>query len=432
MLSESDRMGHQSAMTREVADPIQDLFGVPAMELFASKELVVQHGALERFPAFMRTGLMDNVERLCRGYAGALQVSNGTATDGVQIDVAGAHASALLRLGLTVYFTQLEGALPESTAWLRGLEGALGLPQCAGLSAFANAAGSGLSVHHDRFDQLFFQIKGEKKFHYAPNRFLENPDVQFSPCSAAPPDWAQAYRHGFPLTGDELLAEGLTTAVLKPGSAFFMPAGTWHTTAGQNEEALSIVVAVRAPSRLAIVLNLLRHYAGQSPEWRARSYGGWAAPGPAMTQERQKLGALLADLAERVRALPAGDAYGAWLSEGFTTGTQGHYPMAARFDRYIRLPNSSVHYQPAGASDLTTCIVRSGRTDRPQAETVLAISPEVRPVVDWVLQTRAAFSVNDACRAFEDCDREDLETLFAWLSHAALIRPLPVPEWDGR
>lgn len=431
MLRRPNSVHHQSGMTGHVADPIQELFGVPAMELFASNELVVQHGALERFPAFMRTGLMESVERLCRGYAGPLQVSNGTETDGVQIEVAGAHASALLRLGLTVYFTQLEGPLPESAPWLRGLESALGLPQCAGIAAFANARGSGLSVHHDRFDQLFFQIKGEKKFRYAPNRFVENPDVQFSPCSAAPPDWAQAYRHGFPLTADELVAPGLTTVTLKPGSAFFMPAGTWHTTAGQDHESLSIIVAVRAPSRLAIVLNLLRHYAGQSPEWRARSYGGWGAPGPATTLERQKLGALMADLAERLPALPADEAYGAWISEGFTTGTQRHYPLDARFDRYIRLPNSSVRYEPAGQPDLTTCIVRSGPTDRPQAETLLAISDDVRPVVDWVLQTHAAFSVDDACQAFADCQREDLETLFAWLSHAALIRPLPVPEWKG-
>jgi hypothetical protein len=399
------------------------------MELFASKELVVQNGTLDRFPAFMRTGLMESVASICRGYAGPLQVSNGSATDGVQIDVAGAHAAALLRLGMTVYFTDLDRALPDSRPWLRDLEEALGIPECAGLSAFANAAGSGLSLHHDRFDQLFFQIGGEKTFRYAPNGFVEHPDVQFSPCAAAPPDWAQTYRHGFPLTTEEVLARGLTTATLKPGSAFFMPAGTWHTTAGQDNESLSIIVVVRAPSRLAIVLNLLRHYAAQSPEWRARSYGGWAAPGPAMNVERQKLAALMADLAERLPGLPAGDAYGAWWSERFTTGTQGQYPLGARFDRYVRLPNSSVRYEGTGPSGLATCIVRSGPTDRPQAETVLAISDEVRPVVDWVLQTHAAFSIQDACKAFDDCTRSDLEALFAWLSHAALIRPLPAPEW---
>jgi len=402
------------------------------MELFAGKEFVVQHGPLDRLPAFMHSGLMESTERLCRGYVGALQVSNGSAIDGVQIPVVGAHPSALLRLGLTVYFTDLDRALPESNAWLRDMETALGLPECASLSAFANAPGSGLTLHHDRFDQLLFQVQGEKEFRYAPNGFVENPDVQFSPGSAAPADWAQTYRHGFPLTCEEVMARGLATATLKPGSAFFMPAGTWHTTAGQERESLSIVVVVRAPSRLAIVLNLLRHYMGQSPEWRARSYGGWAAAGLATNVEQRKLGALIAGLAERLPTLPPGDAYGAWWSEAFTNGTQGQYPLGARFDRYVRLPNSSVLYKDAATSDLANCIVRSGPTDRPQAETVLAISDDVRPVIDWVLQTHAAFSVDDACSAFDHCARGDLETLFAWLSHAALIRPLPAPEWDRR
>ena len=192
-----------------------------------------------------------------------------------------------------------------------------------------------------------------------------------------------------------------------------------------------MVVAVRAPSRLAIVLNLLRHYAGQSPEWRARSYGGWAAAGPATDFERRKLGELMADLAERLPTLSPRDAYGAWWSEGFTLGTQGQYPMddsfrslhaSAQFIRSLR----SRRERPAS----TNCIVRSGPTDRPQAETVLGDQRRRPPVVDWVLQTHAAFSVEDACQAFGGCSRDDLEKFFAWLSHAALIRPLPAPEWD--
>ena len=414
-----------------MSDPIEDLFGVPAMELFASKELVIQHGPLDRFPAFMRTGFMESVERVCRGYTGPLQVSNGTARDGVQIEVAGAHASALLRLGLTVYFTAMDRALPDSGPWLRDLEAALGVPECAGLSAFANAPGSGLTLHHDRFDQLFFQIRGEKTFRYAPNGYVDNPDVQFSPCSAASRDWAQTYRHGFPSTTDELLARGLTTASLKPGSAFFMPAGTWHTTADQEGESLSMIVVVRAPSRLSLLMNLLRHYAAQSPEWRARSYGGWAPQGSAMHAEREKLTALMADLAERLPGLPARDAYGAWLSDAFTTGIQTHYPLNARFERYVRLANSSIRYDVSGESGLTTCVVLSGATDRPQVETAFGVTDEVLPVIDWVVQTRAAFSVDEACNVFDDYLRSDLETLFAWLSHAALIRPLPAPEWNS-
>jgi|SRR5450432_2774333 len=99
------------------------------------------------------------------------------------------------------------------------------------------------------------------------------------------------------------------------------------------------------------------------------------------------------------------DADGTHAGAGDRAGVSGPRaaPLDARFDRYVRLPNSSIRYEDGATSGLATCIVRSGPTDRLQAETVLAISDEVRPVVEWVLQTRAAFSVDDACRAFDDC-----------------------------
>jgi len=413
-----------------MTDPIQELFGVPAMKLFAGKELVVHHGVLERLPAFMRTGPLESIDRLCRHYDGALQVANGTASYGIQVPVAGAHASALLQLGLTVYFTELGRFLPAPRSWLKGLDSSLGLPDCAFLVAFANSAGSGLSLHHDRFDQLLIQIQGEKQFRYAPNGFVENPDVQFSPFAASPAEWGQVYRRGFPATADELAKKELRTATLRPGSALFMPAGTWHTTAGQDGESLSVVVVVPAPSRLSLVLNLLRYYAGQSPAWRARSYAGWAGADDATAREHRALGDLMVDLGERLRSLPASDAYGAWLSDAFTAGNHRATTRELQYERYIRLPNSSVRFEPDEAPERQRCLVRSGPTDRPQAETAVALNTVARPIVEWVLSTNAAFTVAEVGDLFEDFPREDLEDLLSWMAYAGLIRPIPVPEWD--
>src|SRR3569623_2739139 len=133
-----------------------------------------------------------------------------------------------------------------------------------------------------------------------------------------------------------------------------MPAGTWHTTAGQPGESLSVVVVIRAPSRRALWLNLLRHYAGQSPAWRARSYAGWTS-GAAAEREHQALATLMSDLGERLRTLPAGDAYKAWLSEGFTTGTQGQYPLDVRLARYKRQPNTSHSNHAGDAPEIQPC-----------------------------------------------------------------------------
>jgi hypothetical protein len=77
------------------------------------------------------------------------------------------------------------------------------------------------------------------------------------------------------------------------------------------------------------------------------------------------------------------------------------------------------------------CSVLSGPTHRPQAQTVLAFNAEARPVLDWLLTTRAAFTVVEVCERFQGFTREDVLGLLGWLAHAALIRPVPAPEWEA-
>jgi hypothetical protein len=401
-----------------------------ATELFAKKELTLVHGTLECFPAFMREGPMQSIDALARHYQGPLEVSQGKPENGIQIPVRDAHASALLRLGLTVFFLDMKRALPASERWLGALEASLGLPECATLSAFANAPGSGLSVHHDRFDQLFFQIRGEKSFRYAPNDFVEQPDVQFSPFAAALPEWGQTYRHGYPLSTEELLAKDFRNVTLKPGTAFFMPAGTWHTTSEQTQAALSLVVAVRAPSRVEVLMNFLRYYAGQSPAWRARPYGGWGSDEARRASESETFSELLRELGERLPSLEPSAAFGAFSAHAFSVGMQAEYPRSFRFERYVRLPNSSAEIEDDATPGKLRCTILSGPTNRPQAKTVLGFNVQARPVIEWVLAGRKAFHVDEAAERFSDFTRDDLLDLFGWLSHAALLRPIPAPEWD--
>jgi hypothetical protein len=412
------------------SDPLLGVFGQGSLELFRGGRFVVTHGALERFPAFMRSGPMASIDALCRHYVGPLEVANGTAEDGVQVPVSEAHAAALLKLGLTVYFTELRRSLPDSRPWLRALEASLGLPECTTVAAFSNAPGSGLGLHHDRFDQLFFQLVGKKQFRHAPNGFVTNPDVQYSPFAAALPEFGQTYRHGFLARSQAMVREQLQSVTLEPGSAFFMPAGTWHTTADQEEPSLSLVVVVRAPSRLDLLLNYLRYYASQAPEWRARAYGGFATDDAVAAPERTELTSLTRALGERLARLEVGGAFGAWSAHGYTVGSIGEYPRHLQFERYIRLPSSKVRIEPDDMSGKLSCIVESGPTSRPLARTPLAFNAPARPLVDWILATERAFTLDEAAERFPEFTRDDIADLLGWLSVAALIRPLPAPEWD--
>jgi hypothetical protein len=59
----------------------------------------------------------------------------------------------------------------------------------------------------------------------------------------------------------------------------------------------------------------------------------------------------------------------------------------------------------------------------------MAFNAEVRPVIEWVLVERKAFTVTEAATRFPAFSHADLLELFGWLSHAALVRPIFVPEW---
>jgi 50S ribosomal protein L16 3-hydroxylase len=411
-------------------DPIQELFGMSALELFAGRQFAVSHGPLTRLPPFMREGLLGSIESLCRGYTGQLDVAGGSTGEGLQVAVADVNPWALLKLGLTVYFKDLRRVLPAAPNFLQHLELALGVPASAGLSAFVNAPGSGLALHHDRFDQLLFQIRGRKVFRYLPNRYVERPAVQFTPFASAPPEWGQSYRHGFPPSTRALLEQPLESVELEPGSVIFMPGGLWHTTAEQPDHALSLVVSVRAPSRLDVAMNLIRSYACQSPAWREPAYSGWSSEPALATGEQQILARLFRDLGERMTRLSTEDAFAALSVDAFTKGNLTEYPQGARFARYIKLPNSSATFEEDAAPGKLRCVVRSGSFHRPPVETVLAFEASARLIVDWILQSTRAFSSTELCDHFDEFQIDEILNLLEGLARAALVRPLPAVEWE--
>src|SRR5882672_10447152 len=101
---------------------MQQVFGMSARELFAQPALHLSEGPFERFPEFMRGGPLQSLDALCRDYTGSVEVANGSSAEGVQFAVNGAHPTALLAAGLTVYFSDLKRLLPRSQPWLRSLE----------------------------------------------------------------------------------------------------------------------------------------------------------------------------------------------------------------------------------------------------------------------------------------------------------------------
>jgi quercetin dioxygenase-like cupin family protein len=422
-------------------DPLEQLFGHGADELFSKRQFVVQNGPKARLPEWMRQGPLENIESLCRQHKGAYQIAQGGTGSvanaepesfigsGGQTPVSGSRPHALLRLGLTVYFSDMEKSVPGAGEFKRALESALGLPPCVGVSAFVNAPGSGLPFHHDSFDQLLIQLQGEKTFTRALREPLPHPRISASPSGPTPQYFESIYSQGFVEDDAEIAAEGLETHVLEPGSCFFMPAGTWHRTERQEQSCLSLVVAVRAPSMLDLILNALPYFAGQESSFRRPAHGMIGCDldvGETKNQRKlhqEQVATALRQLCDQLGRLDAAALERCWWAARQKDGDAKSYPSQQAYERYIRLPGSKVRFE-AAPSDQLRLVVRCAHSID---DGVLEFHELARPVIDAVLQTKAAFDKGELAARFDDFEEQEVFDLLERLAQVGLLRPLPAP-----
>jgi quercetin dioxygenase-like cupin family protein len=409
-------------------DPLHPIFGEASRALFSRERLHLVHGDLERLPSWMRSSVLTDIPGLCKRYQGVLEVARGKSGEaragleyvgsGGQVRVTGTRPEALLSLGLTVYFAEMEANAPESSPFLRALEASLGVPtRTTTLGMFVNAPGSGLPMHHDSHDQLLIQLSGKKKFTYIPERVIRHPGIPFAPGSIAHPEFGPVYRRGFPIDMEGLEQSDGQTVELGPGSAFFMPAGTLHCTTDQDELSVSLVLAVRPPSLLDLVLKALRYELGQLPELRAPAYGYFATSG------LNETGAVPLELVrDAVRSLDPHGFARAWKASLQREGGLSEVPEVP-FLEYLRIPSTLVRFAELADGRVE---LRVRPVNSPE-EQVLELAAPARRIVDYLVSTHAAVSVAELCRHFEEFEEDEIRTLIVQLGRVGLLRPLPYP-----
>lgn len=421
-----------------MGDPLFPLFGKSTLELYRGRKVDVAHGALERLPEWMRTGPLLSLEQLCRDFSGPLQAAQGRTRQpaassewssfvgaGGQTPVSGTSAAALLRMGLSVHFGDLERTVPAGSPFLRSIEDALSTGKCMRLSAFANAPGSGLPLHHDSYDQLLIHLIGEKIISYRERRDVNDPRISYSPSGPIPKHFEEVYRHGFS-DSTNLLESELITVTLKPGSCLFLPGGTWHRTEDQKEPCLSLTTAVRVPSRIDLLMSALRAYLAQSEHWRAPAYGVVFGDDPNEGEVR-RIEELLAELPGRLAPLKFRALRQAFHVAGVEPGAISAYPMEEPFDHFVRLPSSSCDIAPDPESPgMIRCSVR---TFLIPTASVLQMESEAHPVVEWILQQRRVFSLDELTGAHEQFEPEDLKGIVNQLAQVGLLRPATSLVW---
>jgi hypothetical protein len=415
-----------------------DLFSVPSTRIVEERAFVVSHGPLSRFPEWMRSGNLSNLIALCTAHRGPLQIAQGKSHPsptqeeddfvgaGGQASVTGINAQTLLRLGFTVAFGNLTETVPEGKPFLRELEQTLGLPACATMSAFANAPSSGLPLHHDANDQLLFQLKGNKVFTRALKPPVPHPRISVSSDGPTDLHFPSVYRSGFPPSKESVEREGLDSVQLSPGSCLFMPAGTWHRTEQQEDTCLSLVIALRAPSRLDLLVNSLRFYLGQSPEWRHPSYGLFGNVEHNATPAQVELDALIPTLTRQLKHLNTKTMIRCHLVSQIKDGDPQSYAAELTSEHFIRLPNSSV-YRELSLDGQVRVKVKPALSIR---TSLLEFEEHALSLFESILETHASFTCQELCAAHPDFEVEDIAAFCMQLAQAGLLRPLCVPSWN--
>lgn len=420
-------------------DPLEPLFSLASAQLFGERSFRVSHGPITRFPEWMRTGPLESLSALCAAHQGPLQVAQGASRgqtpdppddfvgSGAQTAISGATPQALLRLGLTVVFANMIETVPAAKSFIFDLEQALGLAPCVTMTVFANAPSSGLPIHHDAHDQLFFQLRGTKAFTRSTKSNYAFPRLSVSPDGPTDRHFPTVYRAGFPADRDALQADDLETIELKPGSCFFMPAGTWHRTEQQDETCMSLAMAVRAPSHLDLLINALHFYAGQSDKWRTPAYhlftGDSAGCATLAQEKRAEVAQLITELSHKLTSIDASMMSNCHLIAQIKDGIPSSYQAQLTSETFIRLPNTTVRRERFADNRIRLKL----RCALSITDSVLEFENEAEPLFDAIVATTAAFSVSDLCDAHPDFEEEEVAHFCMQLCRAGLLRPISVP-----
>lgn len=406
-------------------DPFASLFdGKTAADLFGTPDYLVRHGSVDRLPQAIRADPFTSIEAFFGHYRGRFDISGGSPAVGYQGEVSGIPPQGALAAGLTVMCKDMDASTPQVKPWLRSLEQSAGHPLgSALLLAFVNAPGSGLALHHDVHDQILINLVGDKHIRLAKNTTVQHPALQVGPGTSAPFELGQHYHAGLPPDAEGLMAAS-TDVVMRPGTALFLPAGTWHTTVDQPGQTLTLTVVHRAPTTAKLLCHYLQAYLEQSPRWRRPAHGGWGAGAgeqAALLEERMD------ELRAHLSVLSGDPAFAAWSLKDWVTGSP-LYPDHP-WQRFIRRQDARVAFEPSEVEGQIHAIVRSGSLIVPVSQQKLTLFSRARDVIEWVVASERSFSIDELVAAFSDAGEPAIRELMGQLAAARLVRPIPVPEF---
>ncbi|MBL4770695.1 MAG: cupin-like domain-containing protein [Planctomycetes bacterium] len=128
---------------------------------------------------------------------------------------------------------------------------------------YATPKGGGTDPHFDQNINFVIQLHGTKRWKVAPNTHVINPMTRHTIGAEMDPElatYAGEMPEAFPADAQEF--------VLTPGSALFVPRGSWHTTTAGEEDSLALNFTYSAPTWIDLLTAAMRGRLTQYPKWR--------------------------------------------------------------------------------------------------------------------------------------------------------------------
>lgn len=165
-----------------------------------------------------------------------------------------------------------------------------------GANAYVSPAGVGTRMHFDEQDVFLVQVRGKKRWRFAPQTQLRHPtDPHFGAKLGAENALS---RPKFPTR----MPRGARTVVLSPGDVLYLPAGTWHESE-TLKDSVGLTLTFPTSSWLDLLLLRLRERLVTREAWRARTVGILAPPSPLQARALATFGALTKELGGELSTL---------------------------------------------------------------------------------------------------------------------------------
>ena len=299
--------------------------------------------------------------------------------------------------GALLQFNDIQQWVPALCPLLRSLEDDLDLPHGAARSQlFASKSGSGAKAHWDNDPVLTVQLRGTKRWRFAPQSYVEEPLHNFV-CGGSRAQFAGYYDGPLP----ERMPDDARDVLLQPGSVLFLPRSYMHETRSQ-EHSLSIAFDFNIPTWLDVVSKHIQRELMKRVPWRRFALGlvreDLSRPAHELSSMIGDLEAIVADLArEPMRAIQG-------LEEPLVPGAAGR-------DFRRTSARAELHREQVDGLDVWRIDV-----SRPQAAPVqLEISPDFVPFVRWLLGARGAVTARQVFQHAASLEPVDLSSVLSAL-----------------